>query len=210
MAPPARPARSRPSRAFRPSSRTAPARAARRRARRSSASPSSPQVMQCCEPHASPAEPGREPDAAASVTRSRWPSAPRAPARSRRPSAPADRGWLAPPPRRPSRSRSRRGSGPSLPGRRPAVVLGVEESDVDVAAYARDVDFGQPIQLIDDFDDLPRDRQAHIACSITRLGRIVKLCNPGYQRSRDPVRRTHPRGHRLRVVVGRSERDQRG
>ncbi len=56
-----------------------------------------------------------------------------------------------------------------------AVVLGVEESHVDVAAYSRDVDFGQPIQIIDDLDDLPRNRQAHAGCSITRLGRIVKL-----------------------------------
>ena len=40
-------------------------------------------------------------------------------------------------------------------------VLAVEESDIDVAAHARHVDLGQPVVVVDELDDLTRNRQAH-------------------------------------------------
>jgi hypothetical protein len=62
-----------------------------------------------------------------------------------------------------------------------APFLAVEEAHVDVAAYSCDVDFGQPIQVIDDLDDLARDRQAHARCSTTQSLTIVNAGNRGYQ-----------------------------
>ena len=79
--------------------RPAPSSATMRRGR-----PWSPQVMQC-----SSAQAGANRVSARPLTRSRSPSAPRAPARTRRPCPAAARASRAPPPRRPSRARSRRG-----------------------------------------------------------------------------------------------------
>src|SRR3954468_5595191 len=42
-----------------------------------------------------------------------------------------------------------------------AVAVAVEEADVDLAADPGDIDPGEPVELVDDFDDLAGDGQAH-------------------------------------------------
>src|SRR5690242_15447998 len=42
-----------------------------------------------------------------------------------------------------------------------AVVVGVEQADVDRAANPGDVDLGEPVELVDNLDDLAGDGQAH-------------------------------------------------
>ena len=92
----------------------------------------------------------------------------------------AARASPAPPPRRPPRARSRRGSAPSRPaGRppsssssRPTLTLRRTPATSTLAIL-----FG----LIDDLDDLPRDRQAHARCSHHSRANNCERGKPGHQ-----------------------------